>query len=373
MAIDNEATVSTPSFSAKHTLSSLTNAAALSEFDALVRRGLVVYSPSKIVRLEVDNFHFEFRISQSLTNKPQSGEGLKPPNENRNNSRSSSSRSSSSNNNDDSSNSDNKDGSSKPATFGPGSDLACPTPDLIIATIHTTHILVPNGYSVFRPQFLLLTQDSYRRQHENLDREDLEAARAVLCALGQDNGRRYFAMFNCGRTAGASRQHKHMHIIPCVDDEKEIDQIIELPTVGKGVNVDTKAPGPTILPNNPTPKSSDIPFAHFCAPLSPSEFQEQAYSERVLDAYLGLLAEMRSAFSDRGASDGEGNIPHNVILVEDWIMVIPRSKDRYRPDVAVNGAGMVGSVWLDRDEILARWVEIGPAEVLRGVGYPPLT
>ncbi|OJK00177.1 hypothetical protein ASPACDRAFT_60028 [Aspergillus aculeatus ATCC 16872] len=371
MAIENEATVSSPSFSAKHTLSTLTNAAALSEFDALVRRGLVVYSPCKIVRLQVDNFHFEFRISQSLTNKPQSGEGLKPPNENRtNHSRSSSN----SNNNDkDSRNSDNNDASSKPATFGPGSDLACPTPDLIIATIHTTHILVPNGYSVFRPQFLLLTQDSYRRQHEILGREDLEAARAVLCALGQDNGRRYFAMFNCGRTAGASRQHKHMHMIPCVDDEEEIDQIIKLPTVRKGVNGDTKAPASTILPNNPAPRSSDIPFAHFRAPLSPSEFQEQAYSERVLDAYLGLLAEMRSALGDRGAGDAEGNIPHNVILVEDWIMVIPRSKDRYRPDVAVNGAGMVGSVWLDREEILSRWVEIGPAEVLRGVGYPPLT
>ncbi|PYI16469.1 hypothetical protein BO99DRAFT_390664 [Aspergillus violaceofuscus CBS 115571] len=325
MAIDDEAAVSTPSFSAKHTLSSLTNAAALSEFDALVRRGLVVYSPSKIVRLQVDNFHFEFRISQSLTNKPHS-------------------------------NNDNNDTTSSPATFGPGSDLACPTPDLIIATIHTTHIFVPNGYSVFRPQFLLLTQDSYRRQHEILDREDLEAACAVLCALGQDGGRRYFAMFNCGRTAGASRQHKHMHIIPW-----------------KSVNGGNKTPGSTILPNNPAPRSSDIPFAHFRVPLSPSSFQDRAYSESVLDAYLGLLAEMRSALGDGGEGDGEGNIPHNVILVEDWIMVIPRSKDRHRPDIAVNGAGMVGSVWLDREEILSRWLEIGPAEVLRGVGYPPLT
>ncbi|PYI35859.1 hypothetical protein BP00DRAFT_492115 [Aspergillus indologenus CBS 114.80] len=374
MAIDDEATVSTSSFGAKYTLSTLTNAVALSEFDALVRRGLVVYSPSKIVRLQVDKFHFEFRISQSLTNKPQSGEGLKPPNENRNdNSSNKNSNSSSSNNNNDSSNSGNNDAPSKPATFGPGSDLACPTPDLIIATIHTTHILVPNGYSVFRPQFLLLTQDSYRRQHEILDREDLEAARAVLCALGQDDGRRYFAMFNCGRTAGASRQHKHMHIIPCAGDEEEINQIIELPTVGKSVNGGNKTPGSTILPNNPAPRSSDIPFAHFRAPLSPSSFQDQAYSESVLDAYLGLLAEMRFALGDGGEGDGETNIPHNVILVEDWIMVIPRSKDRHRPDIAVNGAGMVGSVWLDREEILSRWLEIGPAEVLRGVGYPPLT
>ncbi|RAL06626.1 putative phosphorylase [Aspergillus homomorphus CBS 101889] len=333
-----------PSSSAKRTLAILTNATALSEFDALVRRGLVVYAPSKVVRLTVDNFQFEFHINQSLANKPQSGQGLQVSDEKAT-----------------SSNDGNKPPtpSSKPATFGPGSDLACPTPDLIIATIHTTHILVPNAYCVFRPQFLLLTQDSYRRQHEPLDQADLEAARAVLCALGDD--RPYFAMFNCGRTAGASRQHKHMHIIPCSDED--IDHVVELPTERSRFENGDGAPKQPILPSILHPRAEDIPFAHFRVSLSASKFRDLAYSKFLHDAYVSLLEEMHTALG----GDGEC-IAHNVILIKDWIMVIPRSKDR-NLDVAVNGAGMVGSVWLDREEMLARWLEIGPVEVLRGVGY----
>ncbi|PYH46318.1 putative phosphorylase [Aspergillus saccharolyticus JOP 1030-1] len=309
-----------PSFSAKHTLSTLTHATALSEFDSLVRRGLVVHSPCKIVRLTVDNFHFEFQISKSLTNKPQSGQGLQPSD---------------------------KDSPDRPATFGPGSDLACPTPDLILATIHETHILVPNGYSVFRPQYLLLTQDSYRRQHEPLSLQDLEAVRAVLCALATDGTRRrrYFAMFNCGHVAGASRQHKHMHIIPW------------------------KASRAGILPTNRNPRSCDIPFVHFRAALSPSEFRAEGYAKVVVDKYVALLGQMQAALGDWTQGSGGECMPHNVILVEEWILVIPRSKDRYSQDVTVNGAGMAGSVWLDREEVLERWLEIGPLEVLRGVGY----
>ena len=59
--------------------------------------------------------------------------------------------------------------------FGPGSDIAFADDRLLIRIIRDTHLLVFNKFPVFHPQVLLLTADSYRRQQEPLDSNDLSA------------------------------------------------------------------------------------------------------------------------------------------------------------------------------------------------------
>lgn len=59
--------------------------------------------------------------------------------------------------------------------------------------------------------------------------------------------------------------------------------------------------------------------------------------------------------------------PHNVILVNEWIMVVPRSSAK-QGTLAANAAGMAGMVWVNREEDLKEWVERGPLELLCGFG-----
>lgn len=269
----------------------------MTRFDALVAKGIVVYNPPAITRLEDKKFQFEFRISQTLQAKPQFGEPL--PIANGNN------------------------------TFGPGSDMALVHPDLVLANINDTHLLVANLYCVIRPQLMLLTRDSYRRQHEPLGAEDINAAKAVLLAVQKP----FYVMFNCSAKAGASREHKHMHILPC-DDKEAISSGI--PSVESQLN--------------------SLPFQFFWSRVNLNE-------DALPQIYNKLLADAREALNLAPSAI----CPHNAILAKTWLMVIPRrSKDFH--GLTSNAPGMIGSVWLQNEAQLKKWTQLGPANVLSHLG-----
>jgi ATP adenylyltransferase/5',5'''-P-1,P-4-tetraphosphate phosphorylase II len=58
---------------------------------------------------------------------------------------------------------------------------------------------------------------------------------------------------------------------------------------------------------------------------------------------------------------------YNVILVHDWMMLVPRSH-AHRDGVGGNAVGMVGMIWLAREEERERWEELGVMETLEFVG-----
>ncbi len=59
--------------------------------------------------------------------------------------------------------------------------------------------------------------------------------------------------------------------------------------------------------------------------------------------------------------------PHNVVLVNGWMMVVPRSSAK-QGTLAANAAGMAGMVWVNRQDDLEEWIERGPLELLCGFG-----
>jgi len=61
------------------------------------------------------------------------------------------------------------------------------------------------------------------------------------------------------------------------------------------------------------------------------------------------------------------NPAHNVIIVKEWMLVVPRSRG-FQGAVAANSASMVGMVWVTKDETLEEWEARGPMELLRGFG-----
>ncbi|KAL2872291.1 uncharacterized protein BJX67DRAFT_2102 [Aspergillus lucknowensis] len=145
--------------------------AILARFDDLVARKAIHYAPRSTVQLEDDGFALEFHISTSLSQKPQDGYpvcGHDDPT------------------------------SEKPECFGLGSDIGNGDPGVLIEAIHKTHVLVFDKFCIFRPQLLLLTSDSYRRQREPLALDDLAVACTVMTCLN----RPLFPIYNCGPIAG---------------------------------------------------------------------------------------------------------------------------------------------------------------------------
>ncbi|EED19030.1 phosphorylase, putative [Talaromyces stipitatus ATCC 10500] len=269
----------------------------MAKFDALIARGLISCYPPEVVRLQDKNLQtlkscakFEFRVSQTLQAKPQSGEPLPL---------------------------------SKGNTFGPGSDLALVHADLVLAEINNTHLLVANLYCVIRPQLLLLTKDSYRRQHESLGADDFDVIKEP-----------FYAMFSCSAMAGASREHKHMHILP-YEDKNECTGI---PSVEAQL--------------------SSFPFKYYWSRVDFSE-------GNLLQIYYRLLADARLALNLAQSA----TCPHNVILTQYWLMVVLRRSNNFH-GLTCNAPGMICSVWLQNEAQLKKWSQLGLAKVLSRLGVP---
>ncbi|GAQ09949.1 hypothetical protein ALT_7270 [Aspergillus lentulus] len=283
--------------------------ALLARFDDLVARKIIYYSPPTTIRLNDAGFPFEFYISPSLRTKPANiGENF------------------------------HSSDSASPEGFGAGSDIANADPGLLIASINQTHLLVINKFSVLRPQLLLLTCDSYRRQHEALTVEDFAAIHSVLSSSKE----RHLVIYNCGPIAGASRNHKHVQILPRPAH---------------------------LFPDDPNFDPEVIPFQYGLRYLRDLDFEDPNYPSKLSEIYQELLAEAKKRTGNSPDANNGGYFPHNVALVRDWIIVIPRRSNNFE-DITANATGMMGSVWLKNEDEMDRWKQVGPTKALAGLGFP---
>lgn len=226
-------------------------------------------------------------------------------------------------------------------TFGPGSDIGNAHPELLVSTINDTHLVVVNKFPVFRPQLLLLTVDSYQRQWQPLSLADLQAAWVLLTETGD----RFYIIFNGGFTAGASRNHKHMQVLPHPEAS------------GRDKS------GWMLFPDlEPIAHTSSVPFVHFLYRFNDSA----ASAAEVFDIYQQFLSDCRRALA---VPDDQIEVPHNTVITKRWIVVIPRSKENIDGTTA-NSAGMMGSVWLNNEAQLEKWLAQGPSWVLSQLGLP---
>jgi ATP adenylyltransferase/5',5'''-P-1,P-4-tetraphosphate phosphorylase II len=215
--------------------------------------------------------------------------------------------------------------------WGPGSDMFVPDERLILTQLNGTHDLALNLFCVDKPQLLLLTIDCYKRQTEPLDSNDFAAALELLRRMPT-----MYVIYNGGEAAGCSRMHKHM----------------------QGLR------GPPYAFDALTkPGVSKAPFQYSARRLDPG-FQTTSASI-LTDVYAELLGQTRTALGVGGADP----CPHNVVLWADWIIVIPRRR-AFWEGVSANAAGMLGSMWVPSKENADKWLELGPATVLRELGVP---
>jgi ATP adenylyltransferase/5',5'''-P-1,P-4-tetraphosphate phosphorylase II len=221
--------------------------------------------------------------------------------------------------------------------MGPGSDLQ-DNPTIEITRINKSHILLYNKFCISRSQLMVVTADSYRRQHDPLDVDDLEVARMVLLSMKSP----HFIFFNGGVVAGASRIHKHLQVMRVPMDEAHLL-----------VNLESIRDFPR------------MPYKYFASDFT-NETSDLPSTQAILKLYRNLLTQCERLLP---AKEGE-SIPHDFILTKKWMLLIPRSKRNFQGSSDVNAAGMIGMIWLKHDEEVDKWKELGPAMVLRQLGVP---
>ncbi|KAJ5573813.1 uncharacterized protein N7459_008240 [Penicillium hispanicum] len=291
------------------------------KFDRLISDGVIIYQPSDATLVTDHGMVFCFHMVHALKDKPQADDTplvTRPDPAHA--------------------------VQSQPLSFGPGSDLANDHPDMCITTVNGTHYLVINKFPVFRPMLLLLTVDSYRRQHEPLGREDLQAAWDALGVMTDE----YYVFFNCTVVAGSSRAHKHLQVVPAPGAHGAY------------------AEGFSFFPDcDAGPDAGAPPFVHFLQRFQALPDGCVRSGDQLLEIYSRLLLQAREALNVQP----DEVCPHNFVLTKRWMLVVPR-RAKESHGLTANSAGMVGSVYLWTREQLDSWKAIGPARILAGLGLP---
>ncbi|OIW22279.1 putative phosphorylase [Coniochaeta ligniaria NRRL 30616] len=291
---------------------------AIVSFDKLVSQGIINYGPSFPTYSKVDGFQFEFRLRPSWATKPRIPTDSV---------------------------------SSVPAKqeehFGPGSDILKSHPDQVLDHLSCTHILALNIYPSSRPHYLILTLDSFRRQDEPLDAQDIKAAWAFLHSLR--NHRDNYVVYNCAPASGCSRKHKHL-------------QVARRP----GTGTEAGETDVRFFPDVDGEAAVKVPYRYLLHRFAGPGIEHNT-AEDVHEIYLRFLAECKGLL---GSADCP---PHNMILTSEWLLMIPRrypEKGAYL-DLLPNGAGMMGMISSPSQAVLDKWAREGPAKVLGAFGLPP--
>ncbi|RGP64479.1 5, 5 -p-1,p-4-tetraphosphate phosphorylase 2 [Fusarium longipes] len=221
-----------------------------------------------------------------------------------------------------------------------GSDIN--TASYEICDVGKTHFLVANKFALARPHLMLLTSDEHRRQYESLDQDDWRALSAVLNDLGDG----YVAFFNCGQDGGCSRLHKHMQLTP-----KPKDSFAAFLDCENGVE-----PG--------------VPFQWFHHRLkSPTPTPDE-----LLNIYRKLLSKATNA--GKGLSEHADNlpagsaVPHNMLVTNQWMIVLPRRRASVNKEAGANALGMMGVVAVATRVEMDNWLRVGPVQALEELGVP---
>lgn len=228
---------------------------------------------------------------------------------------------------------------SDPSRSKPGGPFLHPDPQFVLCRVGPSHTLELNKHCILRPMYILHTTE-YEKQKDDLDLDDLRATWAVLGHLGAE-GQGVMAIYNCGAEAGASQGHKHVQIFP--RPKKEVFELWADRVKTREGRISTE---------------NTIPYKHALTHIS-----KNATAEDVCSCYEMLLSEIRPILEENGTED------YNMVLVKEWMLMIPR-RHHGRNAVEANAVGMMGMVWLKSQEEREGWTELGMTEHLRYLGVP---
>jgi len=208
----------------------------------------------------------------------------------------------------------------------PANPFLHPEPSLVVCEIHGTHRALLNKFSVLREHLLIVTKE-FEEQSSLLDESDF----AALAVAMEDA--EVLAFYNGGTEAGASQKHKHI-------------QVVTLPLSPRhSIPMD-------VLLDKPQP----LPFPHAFARLPAGEVGRPA---AMLRTYLDLHRQAGLAAPK----------PYNLLVTHEWMLVVPRSRDRFE-DISINSLAFAGSFFV-RDARHANTIAAsGPMRVLESVAMP---
>ncbi len=223
-----------------------------------------------------------------------------------------------------------------------------PEKELTVTGVSDSHIAVLNKFNVVDHHLLVVTR-RFEHQETLLGLKDFEAL--WLCLREYPS----LGFYNGGTRAGASQRHKHLQLVP-------------LPLVEEGPTV----PVEPVLPTCGVQALGRIPafpFSHVFTRLPAGLTGHPSEAARLSVAlYRKLLEAARIPRLQQGTEARQG-APYNLLLTTEWMLLIPRSRER-ADDISINALAYAGSLFVRDNRDLQRVISLGPMHFLTAVGRP---
>lgn len=210
--------------------------------------------------------------------------------------------------------------------------------------------LILNKFPVAENHFMMVTR-RFRSQDSPLSPSELHASFKILDNLrSSDESSRWFAFYNCGPESGASQAHKHVQFLTLPKGHPDF----YLPLAQ---NSEPFKPGQTCEPL----QDPNLPYAHFVVPLPESSTVDD---EMLAILFTSLLQKTLTALAEEELS----NVSYNFCLTTSYMMMVPRTKSKYRCTVGINSCGYMGLILCKNHEIYEEVKKHGIFNILEKVG-----
>lgn len=217
--------------------------------------------------------------------------------------------------------------------------------DLFVCDVTTSHLCLFNKFNVVDNHLLVVTRQ-YEHQEDLLTFADFEALWRCLSELEG------LGFYNSGSDAGASQTHKHLQMVP-----------FPLGTNGQPLPF---TPVLDVSQLNRPGRLSALPFKHFIAPMTPTPENDPVVLAEKTQALYGLLLDAAGIAPIRLDRAVRASRPYNLLVTRDWVMLVPRSRERFET-ISINALAFTGSLFIRNREELQLLERTRPASVLKAV------
>ncbi|GMM30803.1 bifunctional AP-4-A phosphorylase/ADP sulfurylase [Martiniozyma asiatica (nom. inval.)] len=239
-----------------------------------------------------------------------------------------------------------------------------PEPELtIIDKLCNDYRLVLNKYPNSKYHFLLVTRE-FEPQNSLLKPNELMIIRTIVEILNkelkkQGNGEKYFAFFNSGPNSGYSQFHKHIQFMRLPNGFKVYqNNVIQ--------NVDFFIPNE--LDQNKRPLfSNKCSFKHSILKLNKLNEDDEENEDILALLYMYLFNRVLNVYKEMDID--RSKLSYNFLLMDDWMMIVPRSKANYE-GIWQNSLGFMGLFNAKDEAVKDKILELGFSKILSECGFP---
>lgn len=232
--------------------------------------------------------------------------------------------------------------------------FAKPEPELtIVPSLDNDFRIVFNKFPVVPAHFMMVTKE-FKSQNTPLSPSELTASFALLRNLkANDEGKNWFAFYNCGPQSGASQPHKHIQFMTLPEGFTPFAETLAHKSL-------------YFIPNEHEEPVQDpnLPFAHFVAKLP--ENPEELTEDILAMTFVSLLQRACTVLRDNECN----HISYNFVATTEYMMVVPRASGKYKDVLGINSCGTMGLFLCKSAELVTLVRETGPTNILKELGFP---